>query len=272
MTRGFTCFRKGNEMANGGSLSQPAIVAALGGQFPGELSVKAQVDSTQEEARRALMAGTTGPAVFIADHQLAGHGRQGRSFYSPAGTGLYLTALFPAAHLHLTPALITPVVAVMVCRVLEAQVPAAHLMIKWVNDLYLGAGKVVGILTEMVPVTGSPGAVLIGMGINLTTTDFPTPLVQWVTTLAPGAQLDRNCLAAALISALNTLVTKGPPADWLAEYRRRSLLVGRMVSLRVGKQDYPGRVVAIDDQARLVLETAEGRRTFSAGEVTKVHW
>lgn len=250
-------------------LSRAAITAALAGRFPGKLTVAPVVDSTQEVARRALLAGEAGPAVFLADRQLAGHGCLGRPFYSPAGTGLYLTALFPAVHM--APGLITPVVAVMVCRILEAGVPGTHLMIKWVNDLYMGSGKVVGILTEMVP--GPAGApVLIGLGINLTTTAFPTDLARQVSTLAPGGRLDRNRLAAALIRALNDLVTRGAPVDWLADYRRRSLLIGRTVALKVGHQLYPGRVVGIDDRARLVLETAAGRRVFAAGEVTKVKW
>lgn len=247
------------------------IRTAFSRQFPGKLVVSSAVDSTQEQARRALAAGEQGPAFFLADHQLAGHGRLGRPFYSPAHTGLYLTALLPTVNV--APDLITPVMAVTICRVLEQQLPSAALTIKWVNDLYLGTGKVVGILTEMVPApaTGNQ-VVLLGMGINLTTATFPPKLAHRVATLAPGAQIDRNRLAAALIQALMMVARQGPPTNWLFDYRRRSLLLGRRVSLRVGNQAYTGRAVGIDGRARLVVDLGDRQRTFAAGEVTKVNW
>ena len=52
-----------------------------------------QIDSTNTEAKRQAMAGAPEGLVVLAEEQTGGRGRLGRSFQSPKGTGLYLSAL-----------------------------------------------------------------------------------------------------------------------------------------------------------------------------------
>ena len=53
-----------------------------------------EIDSTNEEAKRFLADGSVEQALFVAESQTAGKGRRGRSFYSPAGKGIYMSLLF----------------------------------------------------------------------------------------------------------------------------------------------------------------------------------
>ena len=86
-------------------------------------------------------------AVLIAESQSDGRGRLGRSFYSPPGSGLYMSVLTRPDLENADLPLLTPAAAVAVCGAIEAvaNVPAS---IKWVNDVYVGGKKVCGILTE----------------------------------------------------------------------------------------------------------------------------
>ena len=85
------------------------------------------------------------PALIIAEKQTAGRGRQGKSFFSPEGTGLYMTLVFDAPQ---DCSLLTPAAAVAVCNSLEK--PGISPKIKWVNDVFAQGHKVCGILTEFI--------------------------------------------------------------------------------------------------------------------------
>ena len=106
------------------------------------------VDSTNTECKRQAMAGAEEGLVVIADEQTGGRGRLGRSFQSPKGCGLYLSALLRP---RLEPAQVTDFtawVAVAVCDGIEAAC-GVRPQIKWTNDIILGGKKLVGILTEL---------------------------------------------------------------------------------------------------------------------------
>ena len=107
------------------------------------------------------------PSLIIADKQTAGRGRRGNSFYSPENTGLYMTLLLEVSN---PIPLITPATAVSICRVIEEKFNLEP-KIKWVNDIFLNDKKICGILSECFTANGKT-MVAIGIGINLTTSDF----------------------------------------------------------------------------------------------------
>ena len=216
------------------------------------------VDSTNTYAR-AHAPSLPLPSLIIAREQTAGRGRQGKSFYSPADTGLYFTLLFEADESF---DFITPRAAVAVCKALESEEISPQ--IKWVNDIYLGGRKVCGILCERFE---SQGRMLTaaGIGINLTTRDFPgeLPLAGSV-----GAALDPVETAEKIaLSLLNS------PADYsrdalLAEYKKRSLITGKEIEYTENGRILTGKAVDINDNFNLEVETPEGTKLLSSGEVS----
>ena len=132
------------------------------------------IDSTNTQARRLAGEGDSSPLLIIAREQSAGRGRLGRSFFSPADTGLYMTLLY-------YPDRSVAELTGLTCAAAWASALAVERLcgissqIKWVNDLYLGGRKVCGILCESF---GTPHgtAIAVGIGINLTTKDFPDAL------------------------------------------------------------------------------------------------
>lgn len=98
------------------------------------------LDSTNRLALELAAEGAPAGTVVIADSQTAGRGRLGRSFFSPPGTGIYLTMIFrPQTELSQLP-LMTACVGVAVARAVDT-VCGVETGIKWVNDLFLGQKK-----------------------------------------------------------------------------------------------------------------------------------
>lgn len=233
------------------------------------IHVLAEVDSTNNEAKRLLAQGLSEEALIVAERQSAGRGRQGRSFYSPGGSGLYVTLLLhPQAEL--ADALpLTTMAAVATALAIE-QLTDKKPLIKWVNDLYLEGKKICGILTEAVAdfESGAVNSVIVGIGVNISTADFPPELADSAGALhAPG--LNRNQLAAAIAAQLFRRSRDLSDKSYLDEYRKRSLVIGRDIIYYQKNQKYPAFVVGIDDFCGLIIRLADGsERTLTSGEIS----
>ena len=63
-----------------------------------ELLVFDTIDSTNNEAKRIAIDNPKVPLLIVAGEQTRGRGRLGRTFYSPAGSGLYMSFLLLQNH------------------------------------------------------------------------------------------------------------------------------------------------------------------------------
>ena len=238
--------------------------------------VLSEVDSTNTACKRLAAEGAADGAVVIADMQTAGRGRRGRSFASPRGKGLYLSALWrpEAAAEALLP--VTALAAVAACRAVD-RLCDAGLAIKWPNDLVLGSRKLGGILTEM-SLEGESGHVeyvIVGIGINCRQQpeDFAPELSDIAVSLdmAVAQSVRRAALAAALMEELDRLRREilFRPELWLEEYRRRCLTVGRRVKLVRNGQSTEAEAVAVDGAYGLTVRYDDGtEETLRSGEVS----
>lgn len=235
--------------------------------------VFSSVDSTSSEARRRVVAREALPFAVSARCQRAGRGRQGKHFHSPEG-GIYLTVALPADLLpHLGAVPLTVRAAVSVARSIE-KVTGLSLGIKWVNDLYLDGKKVAGILTEAVPnpETGTPAAVLLGVGINLAppsaAPDFPDDLsLAGGLFSAPCAEELREAMMQEVIAGLlRDLAVEGE--EFLPEYRRRSTVLGRPVAFWQNRVRYEGVATDIDGEGALLVKMGEETARLTSGEIT----
>ncbi len=224
------------------------------------------IDSTNTEARRLLAAGTlTPPALLMAEEQTGGRGRLGRSFYSPARTGLYLTLVLrvpagPGAAVRLT-----TMASVATARAIE-RLTGVSPGIKWVNDLYLGDRKICGILVEAIPAAEGVDAV-IGIGVNLTTADFPEELTDSAASL--GREVSRPALAAAIAEELMELAADLSSTSYLEEYRARSIVLGRRIRCIRDGTSVPALAVGIGESGGLEVRYYDGsEETLTSGEIS----
>jgi BirA family biotin operon repressor/biotin-[acetyl-CoA-carboxylase] ligase len=226
-----------------------------------------EIDSTSSEARRRITAGERGTFLVLAEGQTAGRGRQGKSFYSPAGGGIYMTLAIPAAGAPADVVCATTAAAVAVYSAILAQT-GIETDIKWVNDLYWNEKKVAGILAEAVlDHTGALTHILIGVGLNYGTVTFPTELAEIATSLSCEMR-GRDGMIAAIARELLTTLQK-PMADYLPLYRARSMVLGKDITYTQNGATYEARAVDIDENGGLVVLHTDGTcLTLQSGEIS----
>lgn len=238
-----------------------------------QISIMPSVDSTNTVLRSLAEQGAPEGTVVITGEQRHGRGRCGRVFYSPADTGVYLSLLLRPVNADARQTVtLTAAAAVALCQTIEAVVGAKP-QIKWVNDVFLNKKKVNGILTEAAfgLESGAPEYVVVGVGINAYTPEggFPPELAEiagslWEETVADG----KNRLAAEFLNRFWALYTAGDPSVFLEDYRRRSLVVGRDVTVITGNIETPAHALGIDDNCRLLVRYESGETAaLSYGEV-----
>ena len=224
------------------------------------------LDSTNNVAKRIIAEGEDDVLLVVGEEQTAGRGRQGKSFYSPGGTGIYMSlVVHPMIELQ-NAVTATTAAAVAVCRAIESLTDKKP-MIKWVNDVYLNGKKICGILTEAVTdfETQTVSSIIIGIGINLTTKDFPCD-VQNASCL--NADVKRAELIGAVANELNRIVNSGY-GEFLEYYRAHSLVVGEDIVFIKNGVSTSARAVGIDDFGGLEVELADGTHyTLRSGEIT----
>lgn len=216
------------------------------------------IDSTNNEAKRLALQGEE-EAVILAEQQTAGRGRLLRSFYSPSGSGVYLSILLRPKIPMDQMVLVTTAASVAVCRAVE-EVTGQSLAIKWVNDLYWEQKKVCGILTELLEDT-----VIVGVGINCSTV-FEGELAEVAGSLHVKGVRCR--LAAELINRLSEIETMILKEEFLEEYRRRSMVLGKEITVL---QEAESRYLAEDigKKGELILKGADGTtKVLSSGEIS----
>lgn len=231
------------------------------------------LDSTNNRAKLMAREGAPHGTVLIAGHQTGGRGRMGRSFHSPAGSGLYLSVILrpdapPEQWMHLTCA-----VAVAACRVF-ADTCGLLPGIKWTNDLVWNRRKLGGILTELVTLPGSTAAI-VGIGINLSQAaeDFPPELQSMAGSLAMFCRElpSREKLAAALIEQLQQTdrILLPEKASILDFYRKNCITLGTDVSIVQGETVRHGHALTVDEQGALVIRFPDGHtEAVNSGEVS----
>lgn len=241
-------------------------------KFP--IKVYKTIDSTNVEAKRIALENGVHGMTLLAEEQTKGKGRLGRSFYSPANTGIYMSILLKPELAGSDAILITTAASVAVCRGIQ-KVLGICPQIKWVNDVYWENRKICGILTEAVSdfEMGKIDTVVVGIGINYKTEDFPQDLEKRAGSVAMDTSVPRNRLAAAVINEFWEIYSHLTDRSFMKEYREYSNVIGKEIRFLEQGEWREGRALDIDDDGGLVVEylEEEGRkrvRVLHTGEIT----
>lgn len=227
-----------------------------------EVSVFDSIDSTNSYAKGEFNGS---PLIVLADTQTGGRGRLGRSFFSPSGTGLYMSI---ALKLPLAADTLTVIAAVAVCRAI-GRFSDKKTEIKWVNDIFCGGKKVCGILCESISVTdGRADSAVIGIGINLSTDEFPDEISTVAGSLGLD-KIDRNELAAQIYIELMYVLNMGKEAV-LHEYETKLFILGKEVSFVKNSISYKGTATGINENGNLLIDVNGEIVALSSGEISLV--
>ncbi len=213
--------------------------------------------STNDLARELAAAGAPQGTVVTAEEQVAGRGRQGRSWTAPAGKALLYSAIVrPLEQRHL----VLPLTAPLAVAEAAEEVADVSCAIKWPNDVWIEGRKCAGVLIEARP---QDDWAVIGVGVNVSIEpdEFPEELREKATSLGNGATVDDAL--QALNDSLARWVREEPQAV-LTAFRERDALRGQEVSWTDGS----GVADGVDERGNLIVETPNGERlALGAGEV-----
>jgi len=259
---------------NSDVLSESGVRRCLRGEAQSlRLNVFGSVSSTNIVLRELADRGEPEGAVAIAVSQTGGRGRRGRSFFSPPGTGAYVSILLRPDLAAEDATFITTASAVAVCEAVET-VSGRPAQIKWVNDVLLDGRKICGILTEASfgMESGRVEYAVLGAGINVYTPegDFPEEIRKVAGSVFDRPQPDaKNRLIAEYLSCFLPRYRALGGVDTVSEYRRRSAVIGRRVAVRSAAGETPALALGVDDRCRLLVRYENGaQEALSSGEIS----
>ncbi|MFS2060730.1 bifunctional biotin--[acetyl-CoA-carboxylase] ligase/biotin operon repressor BirA [Kosakonia cowanii] len=237
----------------------------------GSVAVLPVIDSTNQYLLDRLAGLQSGDAC-VAEYQQAGRGRRGRKWVSPFGANLYISMYWrleqgPAAAIGLS--LVIGIVMTEVLRDLGAD----QVRVKWPNDLYLNDRKLAGILVELTGKTGDAAQIVIGAGVNLAMRNAQAGDINqgWINLQEAGVRIDRNVLAARLItelrSALHCFEQEGL-TPFLSRWEVLDNFINRPVKLIIGEKEIFGISRGIDSQGALLLEQDGVVKPWVGGEIS----
>lgn len=210
-------------------------------------------DSTNDTALGLLKEGCPHLTAVAANSQRAGRGRVGRKFFSPPGTGIYMSVVIRGIESYPDLLTLTPAAAVAAARAIK-DVFGIEVKIKWVNDLYLDGKKVCGILTQSLTAAGGGilGAV-VGIGINVTG-EMPEELQRKARSLKSSvSEEERDALIGKIIAELALVAKQLSTREFMDEYRKRSCVIGEHITFEKDGITYFGTAENIDNDGALYV-------------------
>lgn len=226
------------------------------------------IDSTNIEADRLARQGAEHGTVVVAKEQTAGKGRRGRTWASPAGDNIYMSVLLRPNLVPDKAPMLTLVMAYSIAKVIKKQ-GIDEIQIKWPNDLILCGKKVCGILTEMKLDGYQIGHVIVGVGINVNTVDFPEELQDKATSLdLKNESLLEDILTQFWVDYEEFLHVEN--LSFLVDnYNKILVNCGKEVLVLEPQNEYLAVALGINESGELIVRLSSGEcKTIYAGEVS----
>jgi biotin-[acetyl-CoA-carboxylase] ligase BirA-like protein len=209
--------------------------------------------------------------VVVADEQTAGRGRRGHAWFSPAGSGLYVSVVLAPAAARVDPARATTLLTLAAGVALAEGIEAAtglRVDLKWPNDLQVSRRKLAGILAEAAEI------VVVGYGINVAATAFPPELRDRATSLESelGRVVDRHHVLVETLAALSNRyedLLAGRFDAILDAWRVHAPAAsGARVTWKTAEGDRSGVTAGIDDRGALLVRDGARLERIISGEIT----
>jgi BirA family biotin operon repressor/biotin-[acetyl-CoA-carboxylase] ligase len=235
-----------------------------------ELDVNAVIGSTNAELMSRAQRRAVDGSVCMAELQLQGRGRRGRSWSSPFGANLAVSIGMAVARPASSLGGVSLVAGLAVLDALE-QLGVTEVALKWPNDMLLAGAKLGGILIEMAQIRGTE--LVIGIGLNVTLPEpvraaLPQPVADLSHLVPP---LSRSELAGKVVSSVVEFVGEFEGLGFVpfkAAFDSRHYYHGCDCQVLQGDRSICGTVSGVTDDGELILQTLDGPRIFHGGEVS----
>ena len=224
-----------------------------------------EIDSTNRYAADAATAGL----VVVADVQLAGRGRLGRSWHAPPGASLLASVVVGIDDARDALPLVTPAAALAASDALAA-LAGIDARLKWPNDLVVDERKLAGVLAESV---AGGSLVVVGMGLNVAWAAFPDELTDIATScnLLSTRTVDRAGLVVEWLTRydalLDQIATRAGRRALRDACATRSATLGRRVRVEMPNHVIEGTATGLLPNGMLEVTGDDGAHTIAAGDV-----
>ena len=222
-----------------------------------------ETGSTNDDARALAREGAPHMTVVVADTQSSARGRLGRSWISDPNQALNASWIVRPER-PVDAWTVIPLLAGVAAAGAVKQRAHVEARLKWPNDVFVGARKLAGILTE----AEVPQFIVVGLGMNVLQQSFDGERAETATSIAieGGKRLDRPDLLAAVLQSFT--VGLRDPHKALDHYRHLCVTIGQTVRVERATGDpVSGFARAIDDTGALVVETPRGDVRVASGDV-----
>jgi len=227
--------------------------------------------STMDLAMQLGMEGAVSGTVVLAEAQIKGRGRLGRSWFSPKYKGIYLSLILRPKILPAACPILTLMSAVSICEAVK-KVIDLDAQIKWPNDVLMHNKKVAGILTEMNAEVDKVNFVVIGIGLNVN--NDKKSLISGATSLKEqqGEEISRVVLLQELLRRIENnyllLEDKGE-VEIINKWRNFTLTLGTRVKVDYQNKHIEGQAIDVDTDGALLIRKDSGFiQKISSGDVT----
>lgn len=233
------------------------------------------LDSTNTLLKEKAKAGDKEGKVVIAKEQTKGRGKLSRTFFSPKNSGIYMSILLKPDMKAEKASLITAMTSVAVAEAIE-EVSGKNAKIKWVNDIYIDGKKVCGILTEsgLKPLSIDVAYCVVGIGINLkpAETGFPDEISKIAGAVFNNEEYSeekREKIISLILDKMRKYYKVFSEGAYKEEYKKRSCLLGKEISVSDGTETKKAIAMDIDDDCRLIVKFDDGnQKALISGDVT----
>lgn len=234
------------------------------------------LDSTNKKAKELAEEGCPNGTLITAAGQEAGVGRRGRSWSSEKDQGIYMSMVLRPELNPDKASMVTLVAALAVAKAIETlgRDCGVHPFIKWPNDIVIRGKKVCGILTEMTMKGKEIGYIIVGVGINVHNQEFPEEIAHMASSLELefGTGVARERILEQVLLEFEhyyeLFLQEQDLSLLIDEYQRMSANKGRKVTVLDPEGQYEGTAKGITNLGELIVETAQGTRLVSSGEVS----
>lgn len=228
--------------------------------------------STNDEARILADRGADSGSLVIAERQNAGKGRMGRAFFSPAGSGIWMSLILKPNISPVMASMLTLIGAVAVYDTMkDFGIPSG---IKWPNDVVVRGKKITGILTEMKAEPEHLDYVILGIGINVNMLEFPEEINQIATSMAmeSGRNINRGEVIQRFLTHFDeyyqSFLKEGSLEFIKDKYNQSLVHMNKKIKIHEIRRDWDGISIGINNVGELIVRTNEDEVFVRSGEVS----
>jgi len=234
-----------------------------------------ETDSTNHRAKSLADRGAPEGTVVIAESQSEGRGRRGRTWFSPAGEGIYVSVILRPALSPNEASRLTLLAAVAAAETL-LHLTSLNVRIKWPNDIMVRGKKLAGILTQVSTEMDAVDYIVVGLGINVNTPlkDFPDDLRSSATSIqaemnGPFPRISLLRLYLERFEDRYEMFKQSGFQPILERWKELSDIIGKKIRVDLLNHHCMGEVMDIDQDGILILRDQDGTlQRILSGDVT----